>query len=212
MAYNDTSNRDKSLFIHLLREGNETAWRAMFDRHYVVMCRYAEHFVHDCYSAESIVSDVMLNLWTVRKTLGDDVNLRSYLMRSVYNTYINLTKSKYKKMETTYTDILDLYDTKDTSIIEKAMDNANPFGRLLEMELENEIVAAIERLPEESKKVFLLSRRNGMSYAEIAKELDISINTVKYHIKKALAFLRNELGPYYFLAIFFFLDTDYPQG
>ena len=62
-------------------------------------------------------------------------------------------------------------------------------------------------MPEECRKVFLLSRYGDKSYAEIADELNISVNTVKYHIKKALSLLREELKDYILAitALYFYL-------
>lgn len=68
-------------------------------------------------------------------------------------------------------------------------------------ELETMISEKIALLPEECQKVFYLSRYENKSYAEIAEELNISINTVKYHIKNALSTLRRELEPYLLLIL-----------
>ena len=71
-----------------------------------------------------------------------------------------------------------------------------PLGTLLEAELEDKVKAAIRTIPSGSRRVFLLSRFHNMKYAEISEKLDISVNTVKYHIKQALAHIRRELEPY----------------
>ena len=69
-------------------------------------------------------------------------------------------------------------------------------GRLLERELEDKISEAVAAIPLESRRVFMLSRYHDMSYQEIAQDLGISVNTVKYHIKQALVILREKLGRY----------------
>ena len=51
-------------------------------------------------------------------------------------------------------------------------------------------------IPLESRRVFIMSRFHDMSYQNIAQSLDISVNTVKYHIKQALVILRGELEKY----------------
>ena len=71
-----------------------------------------------------------------------------------------------------------------------------PLGRLLERELEHEIHRSIAALPAECRQVFLKSRFERKKYEEIAAELGISVNTVKYHIKNALARLHDSLGKY----------------
>ena len=78
-------------------------------------------------------------------------------------------------------------------------------GRLLEKELEEKIIRAVESIPPESRQVFRKSRFERKKNDEIAQELGISVNTVKYHIKRALAILREHLGEYLMLLWGFFL-------
>ena len=80
-------------------------------------------------------------------------------------------------------------------------DDEYPLGRLLEQELEGEIMKAIGRLPEECRRVFRMSRFEDKKYEDIARELQISVNTVKYHIKHALALLHEDLGKYLTVAM-----------
>ena len=82
-----------------------------------------------------------------------------------------------------------------------------PLGVLLEQELEDELTRSIEELPVECRTVFKKSRFEQKKYEEIALELGISINTVKYHIKNALALLQKRLDNYlHLLIIYIFMD------
>ena len=65
---------------------------------------------------------------------------------------------------------------------------------------------AVNRLPNECRKVFWLSRFEGRKNEEIASELGISINTVKYHIKHALALLLCDLQKYLVILFFTFIQ------
>ena len=76
-------------------------------------------------------------------------------------------------------------------------------GRLLT--LEEEVEKAVSQLPEYSRVVFEKSREEQLKYEEIARELGISVNTVKFHMKKALALLREHLARYLAAALLFFL-------
>lgn len=96
--------------------------------------------------------------------------------------------------------------------------DSHPLGTLLERELEEEIYKAIDKLPNECRRVFDKSRFEGKSYEEISQELGISVNTVKYHIKNALASLQTNLSKYLITLLLFFSDknekksfSDYPQ-
>ena len=68
----------------------------------------------------------------------------------------------------------------------------------MEKELEEKIREAVASLPDDSRRVFVLSRYEGKTYELMAKELGISVNTVKYPIKRALRMLYNRLEPYLF--------------
>lgn len=76
------------------------------------------------------------------------------------------------------------------------VDDSHPLGILLEHELEDKIQEVVTRLPKDCQRVFVKSRFENKSYEEISLELNISVNTVKYHIKNALAFLNKHLSEY----------------
>ncbi len=87
------------------------------------------------------------------------------------------------------------------------MEENQPLGVLLERELEDELTRSIEELPVECRTVFKKSRFEQKKYEEIALELGISINTVKYHIKNALSLLQKAFGQ-----LFAFIDYLYFYG
>jgi len=179
----------EALIVEQLKEGKERAYRYLFDRHYQVLCHVAAQYVGDDFVAETIVSDVLFHLWEIRETLSITTSLRSYLMQSVRNRSLDYLKAQENQVEVSG-------ELQDFPILQYVKDDDTPLGRLLDQELEGEIMKAIDRLPEECKRVFLLSRFEDRKYEEIAEELGISINTVKYHIKHALALLHDDLGKY----------------
>jgi RNA polymerase sigma-70 factor (ECF subfamily) len=72
-------------------------------------------------------------------------------------------------------------------------------------ELEVKIREAIDHLPLERRKVFVMSRYDGLTYAEIAAKLGISVKTVENQMGSALKTLRTELADYLpWLVLFFF--------
>lgn len=73
-------------------------------------------------------------------------------------------------------------------------------------ELEEKIREAIDRLPMERKKVFIMSRYEGLTYNQIAQKLGISVKTVENQMGKALRTLREELSDYLPWLILFFID------
>ena len=185
-------DQTESLIVKQLKDGQERAYKYLYDRHYQVLCYVAAQYVKDDFLAETIVGDVIFHLWEVRETLSITTSLRSYLMTSVRHRCMDILKSQQNQREVPVSAAVFL----DTFESNGLRNDEYPLGRLLEQELEGEVMKSINRLPEDCRRVFSMSRFDEKKYEEIAHELQISVNTVKYHIKHALALLHEDLGKY----------------
>lgn len=191
----------ETLIVEQLKIGNEDAYQYIYDHHYALLCHIANSYVKDQFLAETIVGDTIFHLWEIRETLDISISIRSYLLRAVRNRCINYFNSEREKKEIAFSALMP-DEIADDKIIES---DSHPLGTLLERELEEEIYKAINKLPDECRRVFNKSRFEGKSYGEISQDLGISINTVKYHIKNALASLQSNLSKYLIsLFLFFF--------
>lgn len=194
-------NESEQILVSLLKRGDEKAYKYLYDRHYALLCKFANEWLQDPFWAETIVEDTIFHIWEIRENFDIQSSIRSYLLRAVRNRCLNHLQLESEKREIRFSKLqreeLDLPAGKST--------DEHPLGVLLERELENEIIKAVEALPEECKRVFRKSRFEHKSVGEIAVELDISVNTVKYHIKKALSSLRTDLGRYLVDLSLFFL-------
>lgn len=194
--------KDTELFIiEQLKKGQEEAYQYLYRYHYISLCHIAKGYVRDDTLAEHMVGDVIFHLWEIHETLDIHTSLRSYLIRAVSNRCLDYLDSLSKKHEIYFSDL------KNTEPLEERyiLSDDYPLGILLEKELEHEIHRAINHLPEECRCVFLKSRFEGKKYKEISRELGISVNTVKYHIKNALASLYKELNKYLLPFLIYFL-------
>ena len=192
----------EALIVEQLRQGKERAYKFLYDQHYQILCHVASQYVKDDFLAETIVGDVIFHLWDVRHSLDITTSIRSYLMQSVRNRCMDYLKSQYNQCEL----VMSSPGLLDFPVINYIKGDDYPLGRLLEQELEGEIMKAIGRLPDECRRVFRLSRFEERKYEEIAKELNISVNTVKYHIKRALALLHEYLSKYLTAVILLLLE------
>ena len=190
----------ETLIVEQLKTGNEDAYQYIYDRHYALLCHVANGYVKDHFLAETIVGDTIFHLWEIRETLEISVSIRSYLLRAVRNRCINYLNSEWEKREISFSSLMPDEITDDKMTIS----DSHPLGTLLERELEEEIYKAIDKLPNECRRVFDKSRFEGKSYEEISQELGISVNTVKYHIKNALASLQTNLSKYLITLLLFF--------
>ena len=190
----------ETLIVEQLKTGNEDAYQYIYDRHYALLCHVANGYVKDQFLAETIVGDTIFHLCEIRETLEIFVSIRSYLLRAVRNRCINYLNSEWEKREIAFSSLMPDEITDDKMTIS----DSHPLGTLLERELEEEIYKAIDKLPNECRRVFDKSRFEGKSYEEISQELGISVNTVKYHIKNALASLQTNLSKYLITLLLFF--------
>lgn len=193
----------EQLVIEQLKCGNERAYEYLYRQHYVVLCHVARGYVGDAVVAEQLVGDVIFHLWEVHESLDIRISLRSYLMRAVRNRCLDYLDSQKQKHEIPFSALGDGELLQGHYILSEDY----PLGYLLERELEHEISTAIKRLPEECRRVFMKSRFEEKKYEEIARELGISVNTVKYHIKNALARLYADLEKYLLLFPIFILSS-----
>ena len=187
---------DDTFIINQLRVGSADAYRYLFDSEYGVMCRFAYHMLHDRAVAESIADDVVYSIWEHRESLAVAGTLRSYLLGAVRYRCINELKARRRRLAVR--DITcDIATADEARLLETLfVDVSHPLGTLIEKELEQRLSDGIAKLPDECRRVFEKSRFERKTYREIADETGISVNTVKYHIKRALAFLQEYMRDY----------------
>jgi RNA polymerase sigma-70 factor (ECF subfamily) len=184
-------NNEKEI-IRLLKQGDNIAYKYIYDYYYVLLCAIAYEYLQDDFLAESIVGDLIFNLWEKRETIEITTSLRCYLIRSVRNRSINYLNLEREKREITFSSV-DI-GQKENIFCSETFDY--PLAKLLENELEEKIAEAIENLPRDCSRIFKMSRFEDKRYEQIASELGVSVNTVKYHIKNALQRLNNDLSKY----------------
>lgn len=185
-------DKSEERIIAQLKNGDNNGYKYLYSHYYALLCKVAYGFLHDTYLAETIVGNVIFHIYEIRETIDINTTLRGYLITAVRNRCINFTKLEYQQKKESLTSD----SKKETWSVELADKSKNPLGTMLQNELEEEIIKAIEMLPKEARRVFKLSRFENMTYKEISDKLGISVNTVKYHIKNALVLLSQLLDHY----------------
>jgi RNA polymerase sigma-70 factor (ECF subfamily) len=161
--------------LEQMKKGHQRSFDQLFRKYYKILVLSAIKFVIDKFVAEELVQDLFLSLWQKRKNLSILGSLKNYLLVAIKNRSLNYLKSKYAQKQ--FVELTELH----MEILSEETDTS---------EIKEIINKGIERLPEKCKYVFVLSRRAGLSYKEIADELNISIKTVETQMGIALKRLR----------------------
>ena len=169
--------------VRRIRAGDERALEAVFKAHYAGMASFVQRFVRSQDLAEELVQDVFLKLWSKREQLAEIETFRTYLFRAARNTALNYLRRA--KLERRWREEQGTDDDPPSSL---AADEET-----VEQELSVAVQEAINRLPPRCREIFLLSRDGGLTYAEIARSLDISVKTVETQMGRALKALRASL-------------------
>jgi len=179
-------NQLKNIIEDLLRDKPQ-AMNHMFDLFYKPLCYCAVRYAQSMPVAEEIVSDVMFKIWQNRHDGYRPETFRDYLFTATRNTALN-----YVKREQSRKKYIDSWaDDLRNELIEET-----PLDTLIAKETQSELDSLINTLPEQCRKAFMMSRMEDMTYDEIATQLNISQNTVKYHIKTALQKLQAGVGQF----------------
>ncbi|MES2060729.1 MAG: RNA polymerase sigma-70 factor [Bacteroidota bacterium] len=165
---------------HLL--GDAAAFDAIFKRYYDPLFNYAKKVVNETEVAEELTMDVLLRLWQKKEAIAIDSDLRPYLYRAIKNATFNHYRKKV--LQTVPIELV----PEQTAPVTTAADD-----QLKYTELEKIYYYNLNQLSPQRQKVFRMSREQNMTYNQIAKDLDLSINTVENYMVASLSFFRKNL-------------------
>ena len=180
--YSDFPDADLAKLVSL---NDHIAYTEIFERYWAVMLQHATKLLKDEDEAVDLVQDLFINLWVKRSSIEITTSVKSYLYTAVRNRIIS--KIRHTKVHEGYLDSL-------TQLIEKGDFVTDQQVRF--KELASQIEKEVALLPPRQREVFELSRNEGLSHAQIAAALNISNETVKKQINKALKTLKVKLDAY----------------
>jgi len=165
-----------------LTSGDEKAFEQIFHHYFPFIVSFVLKITHTQHTAEEIAQEAFLRLWQRREEFQQISNVRAWL----YRVSANLAFDHLKK-EANHNQLIRFYcqrpgDYDDTE-------------KMFDLKQSKAIIAdVVNHLPEQQKMAYRLSREEGLNHQEIADKMNISANTVKNHITKALQKIKQAIN------------------
>jgi RNA polymerase sigma-70 factor (family 1) len=175
---------ENDIFEHI-KQGNQRVFEQVFRQHYASLCRYANGILKDEDEAEEIVQNMFVGVWEKRQDIGINQSIKSYLYRSVHNHCLN--RIKHLKIRETHQEYVTFHESGAFEAVTETV---------YKNELEERIVSAVAKLPEQCRIIFSMSRFEELKYNEIAERMGLSVKTIENQIGKALKIMRKELAEF----------------
>jgi len=184
---------DNNLVLRL-KTGDQLAYEVLFYKYKNKLKGFIVNSTPPHIDPDEVLQQVFIKIWLQREKLDPEKSFLSFLFTIAKHEVIDQLRSAVNKKLYLLGDMLTDLNIPDHS------------GSDPQQEMEQKVDELIKKLPERRKQIFELSRFDGLSYKEIAKQLNISENTVDTQIRKALDFLRNEIKKLHFI-IFLLINS-----
>lgn len=191
---------NETQLIEKIKSGDDVAFKVLYNKYYPRLYYFIYEFIRMDDIAENIVHDTFITFWQKRNTLKSDLNISSYLYSIAKNNCLYRLRDQRYRQKLFASGSL---DNKELSQNLKALDSIDT-STLIFHEIEQIIEKTLEGLSPQSKKVFMLSRFEGMKNREIAEELNITTKAVEGHITKSLKIFKTALKDYLPLVMYIF--------
>jgi len=167
--------------LPLVSAGNEEAFRELFHLYADLLHTYIRNITKSDELAEDIVQDIFLQIWTSRETLVNIRNFRNYLFVISRNHALNVIKQMIRenKRKKQWEENRALPGQEHPEYLEPGL---------------SLIEEAVRLLPPQQQKVWIMSRKDGMKYTEIAAATGLSRETIKKYLQYATASIMQYVG------------------
>ena len=169
-------------WMQRIRDGDEAVFETLFRTFAPGLCGFLTRYVGEHAVAEELVQDVFLSLWDHRASVHINGSIQAYLFAAARNRALNYIEHE-RVVDRFRVSVLTRMTPADASV----HGESECFAAL-------EMQDALAQLPARCRLVFTLQRNHGMSYAEVASSLAISVKTVEVQMGRALRTLRAWYG------------------
>jgi RNA polymerase sigma-70 factor (family 1) len=176
--------------IRLIKTGDRAAFTEVYKRYAESLAGFAFSKLYDLDDARDVLHDLFVKLWEDRFTLSVNDNLRSFLFSAIRYKIVDKIRRNVTRQE--YNILLHALAEPQANGIEQQLEAK---------ELQALVDDSLEQLPAKTKLIYQLSRNEHLSITEIARQLNLSEQTVKNQLSIALKHLRQAIAGLGILAL-----------
>lgn len=180
----NNSDATQKKLIDLLKEGDRSAFRAIFDLYQKRLYAFIFSITKSHYSAEELLQEVFIKLWQEKENINTSLSFNAFVYTIARNlTYNHLRKAANQEnlKQELWRNISHLNDVEN---------------QLIFSEYEDILEDILKSIPQKKRSIFILSRQEGKTNQEIADLLGISQKTVKNNLWETLKTIKSQLQPH----------------
>ena len=179
-----------------VRDDNAAAFEELVLRYQNRLISIMQHLVAGREQAEDLAQEVFLRVYRARKRYSPDAKFATWLFTIANNVASNANRTYARRREVSVTSQKKDDDRSPLEQMAVEASGAMPTRQLDKVERAEMVRRAVQSLNERQKMALLLSKFEGLSYAEIAQTMDLSIQATKSLLSRARENLRVLLEPY----------------
>ncbi len=185
--YNSSDREILRLFSEAIKASDTEAYEVLFRAEYENVKYFIRHYVHDGPESEDLAQETFASLWTNRDRIDPQRNIRSFLFTIARNRALN----HLTMLRTRLTDPL---EKSSVNLAIESLDSEAIISRIDALDMKRIIDMVYEKMPELTRRIFIMNRDENMTYEEIAQSTGLSVKKVEYNMVKALKQFRSKLS------------------
>ncbi len=174
---------DSNDLLTKLAQSDEYAFEFVFHQYYPRICLYALQFTENDKEAEDIAKDAFIKIWKGKKEFESIDHLKSSIYQATKHVGLNYREKNSRSIK-----------REEVYLYEQEKFELNHLDYMIESEVFGTLYQAIQKLPEQARKIIISTYLEGQSNQEVADSMNLSLQTVKNHKLRALNLLRKQLN------------------
>lgn len=199
ILYFVTEKRSSFLMIEKHEPHIMTAFSQFFEENKEKFLSFAYSYIRNRADAEDLLMESMIALWENRDKWKQESNMHALLLTIIKNKALNYLAHEQVRLRAE--ENINGHKQQELKLRISTLEACNP-SSIFDSEIQQIVHKTLDNLPQQSRRVFVLSRYHDMPNKKIAEQLGLSVKSVEFHMTKTLKILRRELKDYLF-SIFF---------